>query len=64
MYVYVCVGVYDSGTDGELVGVHTCVHVYTCTRVSLLQTHAFVIWYLLPNTTVTVQEKYNIVQRP
>ena len=57
MYVYVCVGVCDSGTDGELVGVHTC------TRVSLLQTHAFVIWHLLPNTTATVQEKYNIVQR-
>ena len=59
MYVAicVCVGVCDSGTDGELVSVRTC------TRLSLLQTHAFVIWHLLPNTTVTVQEKYNIVQR-
>ena len=57
MYVCVCVGVCDSGTDGELVGVHTC------TRVNLLQTCAFVVWHLLPNTTVTGQEKYNIVQR-
>ena len=60
--MYMCVGVCDSGTDGELVGVRTCTHV------SLLQMHAFVIfcimiWHLLSNTTVTVQEKYNIVQR-
>ena len=35
--MYMCVGVCDSGTDGELVGVRTCTHV------SLLQMHAFVI---------------------
>ena len=45
-YMYMCVDVCVTVAlhDGELVGVRTC------TRVSLLQTYAFVIIYMVPTT--------------
>ena len=46
--MYMCVGVCDSGTDGEL---HIAIiGVCTCTRVSLLQMHACMYNDMAPAT--------------